>query len=300
MRIRQLLFVSFAVLLLGSAWAEQRAVIQTDEVIVIFEEPLRSAAREVVDIQGEVKHELETMLGLRLDFRPRVLLVPDRERFVAMTGNELFVAFAVPEQKLVVIDYTRMTTDPFTLRTTLKHELCHLILHRYIERERLPTWLDEGIAQWTSDGIAEIIMDRKRSVLREATLSGNYLSMVDLTHGFPRDRTLLMLAYEESRSFVEYMVGEFGAEGVRAVLERLRAGDTVDEAIEGSLFVSLGELEKKWHDQLRRKTTWFSYLSTHLYGILFFLAALITIGGFIRLMIVKRRRYADEYDRLSD
>jgi hypothetical protein len=217
-----------------------------------------------------------------------------------MVGSPLFVAFAVPEQQLVVIDYSRMTTDPFTLRTTLKHELCNLILHRHIESVRLPTWLDEGIAQWTSDGIAEIIMDRKRSVLREATLSGNYLSMLDLVHGFPRDRRSLMLAYEQSRSFIEYVSREFGTDEIREMLGYLSTGDTVDEAIERSLSVSLGSLERKWQHQLRQRTTWFSYLSTHLYGILFFFAALITIGGFIRVMIRKRRRYADEDDRLSE
>ena len=298
--MRRLLVLSFLAFLPGSVWAEQPAVIQTDEVIVIFEESLRPAAQEVIDIYGKVKQELETMVGLSLDFRPKVFLVSDRERFVRMAGSKLFVAFAVPEQQLVVIDYSRMTTDPFTLRTTLKHELCHLVLHRHIERARLPTWLDEGIAQWTSDGIAEIIMDRKRSVLREATLSGSYLSMLELTDGFPRERTSLMLAYEESRSFIEYISREFGTDGIRDMLGCLSAGDTVDEAMERSLSISLDALERKWHHQLRRKTTWFSYLSAHLYGILFFLAALITIGGFIRLMIKKKRRYADEDDRLSE
>jgi hypothetical protein len=298
--IRRFLFLSLVALLPGAVWADQPAVIQTDEVIVVFEESLRPAAQEVVDIHGKVKQELETMLGLDLDFRPKVLLVPDRERFVKMVGSDLFVAFAAPEQQLVVIDYTRMTTDPFTLRTTLKHELCHLILHRHIDRDRLPTWLDEGVAQWTSEGIAEIIMDGKRSILRQATLSGNYIRMAELADGFPRDRRALMLAYEESRSFVEYVSREFGHDGIVGLLEALARGDDVDTAFVTTLSVSLEELEARWYRDLRRRTTWLTYLTANLYGILFFLAALITIGGFIRVMIKKRRRYAEEEERLAE
>jgi len=300
LRIRRLLFLSLVALLPGSVWAEEPAVIQTDEVIVVFEESLRSAARDVVDIYGAVKQELETMLGLDLDFRPKVLLVPDRERFVKMVGSALFVAFAAPEQQLVVIDYTRMTTDPFTLRTTLKHELCHLILHRHITGDRLPTWLDEGIAQWTSEGIAEIIMDGKRSILRQATLSGNYIRMAELADGFPRDRRSLMLAYEESRSFVEYVSREFGPDGIVSLLEALAAGDDVDTAFGRAFSASLEELETTWYRDLRRRTTWLTYLTANLYGILFFVAALITIGGFIRIMIKKRRRYVEEEDHLAE
>ena len=300
MMTRGLLILSIVALLPGSVWAMQPAVIQTDEVIVVFEESLRPAAQEVVDIYETVKQELETMLGLALDFRPKVLLIPDRERFVTMAGSDLFVAFAAPEHQLVVIDYTRMTTDPFTLRTTLKHELCHLILHRHIDRDRLPTWLDEGIAQWTSDGIAEIIMDGKGAILRQAILSGNYFRMAELAGGFPRGRRPLMLAYEESRSFVEYVSREFGRDGIVGLLEALAAGDDVDTAFARALSVSREELETAWYRDLRRRTTWLTYLTSNLYGILFFLAALITIGGFIRVMIKKRRRYAEEDDRLAE
>jgi hypothetical protein len=50
-----------------------------------------------------------------------------------------------------------MKTYPFTLTVTLKHELCHLFLHYLIGGGELPRWFNEGIAQWTSGGIAELM-----------------------------------------------------------------------------------------------------------------------------------------------
>lgn len=292
--IRRFFFSFFVVfiILFQPVYAEQTGIVQTNEVIVLFEEPLRLAGKEVADIYPGLKRELEKTLGLRLDFKPKVLLINERKTFERMAGSNLIVAFAVPQKRLVVIDYSKMHTHPFTLRTTLKHELCHLLLGHHIRRAHLPKWLDEGVAQWVSDGIAEIIMDQKRSVLKEATLSGDYIGMDHLTESFPDDRESLLLAYEESKSLVEYVNSKFGKDGIRTILNHLKDGDEVDVAIQKGLSIPLDELERRWHHHLRKSTTWFTYLARNLYGILFFLAAVITIYGFIRLLI-KKRRYED-------
>lgn len=286
------LFLLF-IILFKPLYAQQLDVIQTNEVIILFEEPLRFAAKEVIDMYTGVKVELEETLQWRLNFRPTVLLVKNRKTFQRMAGSNLVVAFAIPQKRLVVIDYSKMNTHPFTLRIILKHELCHLLLHHYIKGANLPKWLDEGVAQWVSDGIAEIIMDKKQSVLSWATLSGNYISINELTANFPEDKKSLFLAYEESKSLVEYISGNFGRNGILNILKALKDGYEVDEAILKALSISFDELERRWHSHLRKRTTWLTYLASNLYGILFFLAALLTIYGYIRLLIKKRGKEDD-------
>ncbi|MGE0085394.1 MAG: hypothetical protein AB7S75_13350, partial [Desulfococcaceae bacterium] len=41
----------------------------------------------------------------------------------------------------------------------------------------LPKWLDEGICQWSSDGISELLIQNKGDVLRTALLSGNIIAL---------------------------------------------------------------------------------------------------------------------------
>lgn len=291
------LFLLF-IILFRPLYAEQTGIIQTNEVIVLFEEPLGIAAKEVADIYTGLKVELEETLKWRLNFRPTVLLIKNRKLFQKMAGSNLIVAFAIPQKNLVVIDYSKMNTHPFTLEITLKHELCHLLLHHHIRRVNLPKWLDEGISQWVSDGIAEIIMDKKRSVLKEATLSGDYININELAASFPEDKKSLLLAYEESKSLVEYISSKFGRNGILNILKHLKDGYEVDVAILKGLSIPFDELERRWHSHLRKRTTWFPYLTTNLYKILFFLAALMTIYGFIRLLI-KKRGYEDEEDDCS-
>ena len=169
------------------------------------------------------------------------------------------------------------------------------MLHHHIKEENLPRWLNEGICQWASDGIAEIIMNQKGSVLDEAILSGRYLSIRALTDRFPREKRDLMLAYEESKSLVEYIISLYGREGVLAVLGHLEDGAEVEVAIRKGLSISLNELEARWHQHLKRRITWVTYLINHLYEVLFFLAALTLIFGFIR-RLMKKRAYRGEED----
>ena len=274
-------------------YAEDLGIIQTDEIIVLFQEPLGIAAKEVMDIYGGLKRELEEILRWPVNFRPTVLLIKNSNEFQKIAGNKSVVALAVSQKNLVVIDYSKMNTHPFTLGITLKHELCHLLLHHHIKKTKLPKWLDEGVSQWVSDGVAEMIMDRKRSVLKEAIRTENYIGIDSLTTSFPEHTKSLMLAYEESRSLVAYIGSKFGKNGILDILKYLKEGYEVDAAILKALSIPLDDLERRWHSHLRKKTTWFTFLITNLYEMLFFLGAMITIYGFIRLLI-KKRAYEDE------
>jgi Peptidase MA superfamily len=289
------LLVIFLMLPSPALYAEQACIIQADKIVVVFEEPLRFVADEAVNIFPTIKSDLESSLNWTLDFRPTLVLTTNRERFEEMTGSRLVVAYAVPQKNLMVIDYTKMNTTPFSLGTIIKHELCHLLLHNRVNNGRLPKWLDEGISQLASDGIAEIMMSRKASILDKAVLSKKLLSMESLSQSFPRDQESLLLAYEESKSFVEFINHEFGREGVLALLGHLQSGSELDGAVLKSFSIPFDELERRWHTQLRKKINWFTYLANNLYTILFFLAALITIAGFVRMMIRKRRYGEDEY-----
>ena len=295
-RKKVLLFICLPLLLLPTPLrGAQTSALETDAVIVLFEEPLGVAAKEVSNIYPDLTVELEETLEWRLNFKPAVLLIKDRKTFQKRAGSTLFTAFALPQQRLIVIDYSRMAANPSLLATTLKHELCHLLLHHHIQSANLPRWLDEGISQWVSGGMAEIIMDRERFVLNRAVLSGNYIGIRDLATYFPAEEMPLLTAYEESKDLIEYIIREFGRNRILDILRYLKEGYTPDRAIHRSLFISLDELERKWLKDLRKRATWFTYLSVHLYQILFFLGALLTVFGFIRVLI-RKRNYRDDDD----
>ena len=260
---------------------------------VRFESSLKGIAEDLLDIYPSIKSNLEKTFGWEMPFRPTVLLVQGKEYFQRLTGNKLIVAFAAPGDNLIVIDCSRLHIRPHRLDQVLKHEMVHLILHHHIRSVHLPRWLDEGVAQWLSEGVAELLEAPQRSFFEEALLSGNYIPLRDLKYSFPTDKKNLMLAYEESRSFVTFISDRYGDNRIFEILEHLQKGNEIQTAFYASLDASPEEIEDRWIMQQRRQTTWFIFLAGHIYEFLFLAGALLTVIGFIRFLI-KKRNYRDE------
>ncbi len=282
-----LLFTFLLLVLLNPLHAETKSF-RTEEVEVIFKESQAIVAKEVAEVYSSIKGDLTEALGWEVDFRPTVLLDKGGEVLKRTAKSDKFVAYAVPERNLILLDTSKVYAKPFSLESTLKHELCHLLLHRNIER--LPMWLDEGICQWVSGGIAELLAEDNKRVLQKATVSGNLIGIEEL-NSFPPDA--LILAYEESKSIVEYIEKEFGRQGILQVLKYLKEGYPLDDSLQRALSVTTSELEMKWHAHLKREHTWIFYLTRNIYEILFLIAALATILGFMR-MLKRKKKYTDE------
>jgi hypothetical protein len=274
-------FIAF-LLLTGSSYGLTLEVLERPDVRVMAEEPLKGAAEEALELYPGVKRALEERLGLKVAFIPSILLMADTRTFREMAGSDFVVAFALPKDNLMVIDHSRMTLSPFSLGITMKHELCHLLLHHYLRGRRIPRWFEEGIAQWVSEGIGEMIMDYKKPLLNEAVMAGKIIPMSALSDFFPADRASLSLAYEQGRSFVLYMVDRYGLESILDILEALREGNTWEDAVWGALGISFLDLEDGWRNHLKKRLTWWTYLVNNLYQILFFLAAVASVIGFAR------------------
>jgi hypothetical protein len=255
---------------------------------------LAQAVQNLGAVYPELGRELRESLGWEYDRTPTVVLFDDRERFEEWAGTPFFSAFAVPDRELIVLDHQRLS-DPGALRATFKHELCHLLLGRHIDRDRLPRWLNEGVAQWSSDGLSELLTSQENVSLPAAAASGRLFRLSALAEGFPRTRSGLALAYAQSRSVVDYLVREYGRRGLLDLLEALKAGDAPGEAVRTALGISPAQLESDWRESLETTPAWLLFLAQYLYELLFAAAALSTVYGFIRLRL-RHRRYTDGED----
>jgi hypothetical protein len=266
------------------------------QVTVRFDAPLQGAAKEVLRIYPGVRTELMKDLGWETEASPKtaqIVLLKDHASFRKVSGSDLVVALAVPREDLILIDYSKMGTHPFTLEVTLKHELCHLELHHAISAERLPRWFDEGICQWVTGGFGEIISDGSHSNLREAVLSKRLVSIEGLASRFASDGKDLLLAYEESRSIIDFIKKKHGVSGLQKILEQMRRGDDLEIAVSRGISISLDDLEKQWRASLSPGSAWVFYLRDYLYELLFLAAALLTVCGFFRVL-KKKRDYKDD------
>lgn len=282
-----MLFFLISPFLLKPLYSEDK-ILQSSEVIVIFEDHQESAAKEIAKIYPSIKSELIENLKWRIDFMPTVLLDKGGKIIKRNTGSDIYVGYAIPNKNLIVLDTSRVYAKPFSLKSTLKHELCHLLIHQNIENP--PRWIDEGVCQWITGGIDELLREDNKKVLQEAIISDNILNVRELAI-FPQEK--IILAYEESKSIVEYIEKKFGKQRLLQILEYLKEGYTIDESLQKGILNTTLELQEKWMRDIKKKKWLFPYLSNNLYGIIFFFAALITVYGFMR-MLKKKKEQLDE------
>jgi len=273
----------------------QTQILRNDDIAVVYEPPLKVAAGEVLRMYPVLRQELEGLFGWHLNAGAQVVLVKTNQTFQNLARNNLIVAFAVPDKNLIVIDYSRMSARPFNLSITLKHEMCHLLLHEHINSGNLAKWVDEGVCQWASDGIGEILVDQNGSGLDAAIMAGQTLRLLRLAETFPGDRRSLTLAYEQSKSVVAFIDRQFGKQAILNIVSDLKNGKTLETASMQSLSITINELENQWLTDIERTPRWLVFLADNLYGILFFLAAVLTVCGFF-LRLKRKRRWEDEQE----
>jgi hypothetical protein len=292
------ILVLFLILTASSVAAEMEEY-HGPEITVRYEVPLKGAAIRLASVYGTARTDVETKLGWRLKRSPVVVLLRDHDAFQETARNEQVTAFAVPERNLIVIDYSKMNRIPFDLEGTFKHELSHILLHQETDVSYLPKWLDEGVAQWASGGMADILRTGEKDLLQQAVLSHQMIELHDIADTFPSATNGLLLAYEESKSFTEFIVKNYGETKLRLILRSLEKKETIEQAAFSTLGLPLEKLEQQWKESLSKENLWVSYAAEHLYWLLFFFAALISIAGFCA---AKRRmkNYRDEGDEQAE
>lgn len=275
-----------------SPHAAEFDTLENDGVVVLFPPTLRSAAKETVQMTPGIKNDLQETFGWSFNFKPTIILMKDSRRFRQLTHSPLIVGFAIPKKDLVVIDYPRIR-NPVNFRNILKHELCHLLLHKHIRNVHIPRWFDEGLAQWTSNGIMDILHDQRDALLPKAAFSDRLIPLGALNKGFPGNANSLRLAYEESRSIIDYIISTHGKSGLLEISALMKENIPLQEAFFTAFGTPLYKIEKEWQASLKQNIAWFAHLSYYLYEILFALGGLIVVYGFIKVLR-KKRAYMEE------
>lgn len=272
-------------------FAERPKILETDEVIVLFDPGIGEGAQNVAKIYAEIKENTQKLFGWPYKPKPVIVLINNRERFLQTADHSITIAYAVPKRNLIVIDYSKVITRPFSLETTLTHEFCHLLLHEHIPH--IPRWLDEGLCQWASGGFDEIIYNLRQSALNQASITGNFIPFEQLDSGFPMSEQARILAYEQSKSFVTYLVRLYGEDKLLEFLDRMAFGENIEKAFYRVYQTSLDQMQEAWQQSIGTSLSWLTYFSNHLHEFLFVAGALLTIVGFLRL-IRKKQLYQDD------
>ena len=88
---------------------------------------------------------------------------------------------------------------------------------------------------------------------------------------------------------------QYGQKAILNILGDLKNGEPLTTAIFQNLSLSVNQLEEEWLADIERTPRWLVFMANNIYGILFFAAALLSVVGFIR-MVIRRKKYAELED----
>lgn len=263
------------------------------DMTVIYPESLQPVMPDIIEAFNRAKNNLNNIFSWPISRRVRLIIINNRSKFLQIAEHPLTVAFAEPSRNRITINYQSVVVNPFSLETTLQHELCHLIIGEHLKIS-IPRWLNEGIAQWASEGITEIIRPQE-NILQKAAFSGTLIPFYKLESTFPMESNAFVLAYEQSQSFVTFLVQQYSKYSFFQALKLMKSGRPLHASIRTIYGKSLHQLEHEWVLSQTQFLAWILFVINNFYTFLFVGLSLISVIGFIR-MKRKKWQYPDDWD----
>lgn len=161
--------------------------------------------------------------------------------------NEWTGGSAYPDYGTITLGVSPVNLD--WGKMTVAHELTHLVVHQLTRNPYLgvPVWLDEGLAMY-----AEGPLDTQfTSVLDPAVAADKLFTVRTLASPFSAFPDQAVLAYAQSDSIVEYLIGTYGQPKMLELLGVFRQGSGYDDALNKVYGFDMDGLNQRWRDYVR-------------------------------------------------
>jgi hypothetical protein len=195
--------------------------------------------------------------GVRLERPVTIHWVVDAEELgqIARDNPGAIAGVALPAESRILLFAPALAGRRERVGSVLEHEICHLLFDVATAGAEIspPRWLDEGIAMWRS-GEWDLGLEwraRGSSLVADAAAAGSLLRFRDLDSSFPSG-PFFHVAYAQSHSFVEWLVGRQGDRKLRLFVQALGEDVHPAPAFERAYGRSLADAEREWRDSLGR------------------------------------------------
>jgi tetratricopeptide (TPR) repeat protein len=122
--------------------------------------------------------------------------------------------------------------DPSNWEAVLWHEFCHVITLQ-LTKNKMPRWLSEGISVYEEVQANRAWGQHMNPRYREMILGDDLTPVRELSAAFltPKSEFHVQFAYYQSSLVVEFLLGKFGFDKLKAILRDLGDGANINDAI---------------------------------------------------------------------
>ena len=258
MKLKALIFLAVfsalaAVLFNATSYAAEWKELKSDHFIVYYasgEAFASDVSRKAEQYYTRVADDLGYARYSKFwqwDNRVKIYICDDKGSMVKLAGCQSWCEGMTDYLKATI--YTYSASRDFAT-ATLPHEITHLIFRDFvgIENAGIPTWMDEGVAQWEEP--------KKRELVKMAVKGiRNASELIPLEKFFAMnimgvsDEKIVNSYYIQAMGLVDFLMQRYGADKFLVLCRELRDGETMDAALSSAYPLdirSTSDLEKKW------------------------------------------------------
>jgi len=266
--------VSFLFVLVALPSLVSASVLSSHNFIVDFDSTDAALARRILDYSERSFRQVTSQLNHLPETRILIVLVSSQDEFDRWSSGavpEWGVAFAFSSKKRIILKSPRWTKADVNLAEVVTHEVTHVVFHSFLDGGKIPLWLNEGFAMYQSKEW-EI---GNSTVVDRAAITNRLYDLGDLEESFPWSEKGAALAYAESFLAVAYIVQHFEKQGLMDLLNELRQGKDVDQAMRGALGLGYQRFKREWMENTKSR-----------FGIASFILSPITVWVFVVVLLV--------------
>jgi hypothetical protein len=291
-RLRRLAAWSLLGCVAAAAVAAQAGTLRMQDVVLHYWPGQERLARSLLPGPAALRFP-----GLPDDILDRgvdlnLYVAPDPARWDSLTGGrapDWGAGIAIPARNMVIVPgYVSERTGTHTLPRTVRHELAHIALQRYLGDGLIPRWFNEGYATWAA---GQLDTDAGW-MLRLAFATGRAPPLDSLTLDWPLLAADARLAYLLSASATQYLYSLGTAATFDRFLQRWADTGSFEHALREVYVVSSPQFERLWRRHVKRSYGWLQLVVQSLF--IWIVLALLVVA----LFIVRRRRDRTRLARL--
>jgi len=209
----------------------------------------------------------------------RVIIVDSEKSFKENAGPGLpYWTSAVtifPPGKVIIKSPNLTHSSLRQYKSTINHELVHLLQGQLVPLSLTPTWFDEGVALYLSN---EFDLSKRvalsRAVVKKRTIPLDKLSgMLRFAH------VNAELAYSEAASAIEFLTEIYGPGTIRNILQNMRNGKNFTQSLSAATNLDYVDFTDSWQDYIQKTYRWIFLLEFQ--HILWFLMLLLLILAYL-------------------
>ncbi len=239
----------------------QWEILESEHIELHFEPEFQNLAVQAIEYLEEGYDHISQILHHDLSHRPPVVIYQSHYQFQQTNIFPDFLppgvaGFAEPLRFRMVVPFAG---DLDEFRNVLVHELAHIFQYDIIHKGPIrritssiaqpPTWLMEGMAEYTTPGRNTI----DEMVLRDAVLTDGLIPIETMNQAWGQGN--VFLAYKQSHALMEYIAQQYGPEKISRILRLWDSQHDTDKLMDRLIGIDLKTLDERWSAQMR-KTYW--------------------------------------------